>query len=141
MNKVTLPIETPRLILRKYLVDDVGDILEFSQAADFWLSRNLDWEVSEEGIRQYFEARLDIDLESYPDWFNLLIELKSESTVIGNIGIGIKDKEGKQAERGWLAACKSLPGNGNRNCSCWCSYIPGLRYFRATQDLCPDGKD
>jgi len=104
MNKVTLPIETPRLILRKYLVDDVGDILEFSQAADFWLSRNLDWEVSEEGIRQYFEARLDIDLESYPDWFNLLIELKSESTVIGNIGIGIKDKEGKQAEIGWLLA-------------------------------------
>ena len=104
MNKVTLPIETPRLILRKYLEGDIGDILEFSQAADFWLSRNLDWEVSEEGIRQYFEARLDIDLESYPDWFNLLIELKSGSTVIGNIGIGIKDKEGKQAEIGWLLA-------------------------------------
>ena len=104
MNKVTLPIETPRLILRKYLEGDIGDILEFSQAADFWLSRNLDWEVSEAGIRQYFEARLDIDLDSCPDWFNLLIELKSGSTVIGNIGIGIKDKEGKQAEIGWLLA-------------------------------------
>jgi len=104
MDKITLPIETPRLILREYQDGDALDILAFSQAADFWLSRNLDWEVSEEGIRQYFEARRDVELESNPDWFNLLIELKSETRVIGNVGIGIKDKEGKQAEIGWVLA-------------------------------------
>ena len=53
---MTLPIETERLLLRKYEDRDVADILEYSLAADFWLHRNLDWDATEESIRAWFEA-------------------------------------------------------------------------------------
>ena len=34
--------------------------------------------------------------------FNLLIEYKPDLKVVGNIGIGVKDKDKVQAEMGWL---------------------------------------
>ena len=97
-----LPIETERLRLRKYQDGDVKDIVEYSSRADYWLARNLDWEPTEEGVKAYYESRRDVSPESYPDWLNLVIELKAESKVVGNVGIGVKNKEQGQAEVGWL---------------------------------------
>jgi RimJ/RimL family protein N-acetyltransferase len=104
METMTLPIETKRLLLRKYEDGDVEDIVEYSLAADFWLARNLDWEPTEEGVKAYYEPRRDIYPESYPRWLDLVIELKAESKVVGDVGIGITNKEQGQAQIGWLLA-------------------------------------
>ena len=101
-----LPIDTKRLILRKYEDGDVEDIVEYSLGADFWLSRNLDWEPTENGVKAYYEQRRDIYPESYPKWLDLVIELKAESKVVGNVGIGIRNKEQGQAVVGWLLGCQ-----------------------------------
>jgi ribosomal-protein-alanine N-acetyltransferase len=103
---MTLPIETERLLLRKYEDGDLADIVEYSRAADFWLARNLDWAPTEEGVRAHFESRRDLYPESYPEWLDLVVELKAESKVVGNVGIGVADREQGQASVGWLLGCK-----------------------------------
>jgi hypothetical protein len=45
-----IPIETERLRLRKREDRESADILEYSADADFWLARNMDWPLSEEGV-------------------------------------------------------------------------------------------
>jgi RimJ/RimL family protein N-acetyltransferase len=105
---VNLPIESARLRLRKYEDKDVADILEYSSDADFWLARNLDWPVSEEGVKKYWEAQRDIDPREDPKWFSLVVELKEEEgKVIGHVGIGIiKTGENRQGIIGWLLGRK-----------------------------------
>jgi RimJ/RimL family protein N-acetyltransferase len=100
---MSLPIETNRLRLRRYNDEDVTDILEYSLNADFWLARNLDWPLSEEGVRKYWETQRDIDPSKDPKWFSLVIELKEEGKVIGHAGIGVvKTGEHRQGTVGWL---------------------------------------
>lgn len=77
MNRMILPIETHRLLLRKYKDRDVTDIVEFSKNADFRLAGNLDWEPTEEGVKAYYEPKRDIYPESYPKWLDLVIEEKA----------------------------------------------------------------
>jgi len=104
---MNLPIETERLRLRKYEDKDLADILEYSSDIDFWLVRNLDWSVSEEGIKEYWEAQRDVDPSTDPQWFSLVVELKAERKVIGNVGIGfIKTGEHRQGRIGWLLGRK-----------------------------------
>jgi ribosomal-protein-alanine N-acetyltransferase len=105
-NPVSLPIETERLILRRYEDRDVGDILEYSRKADFWLARSLDWTPTGESVRAYFEAQADQRPEESPHWFNLMMELKSERKVVGCVGIGVTNKEKRQASIGWMLGCR-----------------------------------
>ncbi len=97
-----LPIETERLILRRYEDRDVRDIVEFSQEADFWLARNLDWKPDGASVRAYFEEQRDLQPASLSGWMNLVMELKSEGKVIGCVGIGVTSKEQGQASIGWM---------------------------------------
>ena len=106
MEAMTLPIETERLLLRTYEDRDVDDIVAISRTADFWLARNLDWGPTAAVVKAYFEPRRGVRPEDYPDWLNLLIELKAERRVVGNVGIGIKNREQGQAEVGWLLGCR-----------------------------------
>jgi RimJ/RimL family protein N-acetyltransferase len=101
----TLQIETERLILRRYEERDVGDILEYSREADFWLARSLDWTLTSDSVRAYFEAQRDQKPEAFPQWMNLMMELKSEQKVIGCVGIGVTNKEQGQASIGWMLSC------------------------------------
>lgn len=98
-----LPIETERLVLRKFEDKDLSDILEYSSNSDFWTERNLDWESTEEGVRKYWELQRDIEPENDPKWLALVIELKDQEKVIGNTGIGIiSSGVNKQGTIGWL---------------------------------------
>ena len=101
-----LPIETERLFLRKYKDRDLEDIVAYSRAADFWLARNMDWEPTEEGVKAYFESRRDLEPESYPEWLDLVVELKAGSKAVGNVGIGVADRDQGQASVGWLLGCQ-----------------------------------
>ncbi len=107
-----LPIETERLLLRKYQDKDLQDILAFSSDTDFWLARTLDWPVTEEGARTYWEAQRAIDPSTDPEWFCLAVELMSESRVIGQVGIGVvKTGEPRQGTIGWLLG-REFQGQG-----------------------------
>ena len=100
---MSLVIETQRLQLRKYEDRDSADILEYSSDTDFWLARNLDWAVSDEGVREYWEGQRDVAATIDAKWLSLLVELKSEEKVIGNVGFGVvKNGEHRQGSVGWL---------------------------------------
>ena len=101
-----LPIDTKRLIIRKYEDSDAPDIVEYSLGADFWLARNIDWEPTEEAVRAHYEPMRDIDPESHPKWLDLVVELKAKSKVVGNVGIGFVNKEQRQAMVGCLLGCQ-----------------------------------
>ena len=105
-SPVSLPIETERLILRRYEDRDVGDILEYSREADFWLARSLDWTPDGDSIRAYFERQRDQRIHGFPHWVNLMMELKGERKVVGCVGIGVTNKEQRQASIGWMLGCR-----------------------------------
>jgi ribosomal-protein-alanine N-acetyltransferase len=105
-GSAALPIETARLILRRYEDRDVRDILEYSQEADFWLARNLDWMPTSDSVRAYFEAQRDQRPEAFPQWMNLMMELRDEQKVVGCVGIGVTNKEQGQASIGWMLGCR-----------------------------------
>lgn len=102
-SRVNLTIEAERLRLRKYEDGDCVDILEYSSDADFWVARNLGWPVSEEGVREYWEGQKEVDPASDPNWLSLVVELKAEGKVIGNVGFGVaRAGEHRQGSVGWL---------------------------------------
>ena len=104
---MSLPIETERLWLRKYEDKDIADILEYSSDADFWLVRNLDWPVSSEGVKTYWEAQRDVGPATDPKWLSLVVELKAEGKVIGHVGIGVlRAAKHRQGMVGWLLGLK-----------------------------------
>jgi RimJ/RimL family protein N-acetyltransferase len=104
---MTLPIETERLRLRRYLDQDLTDILEYSSDADFWLARNLDWPGTAEGVKEYWEAQRAVDPDTDPKWLNLVVELKATGKAIGSIGISfVRTGEHRQGCIGWLLGRK-----------------------------------
>lgn len=97
--KITLPIETDRLILRKYEDTDVRDVVEYS--SDPTIAEDVDWEPTEEGVKEFIAKQRDIYPDKDPKWLDLAIELKEEKKVIGTIGIGVVSREHRQGIVGW----------------------------------------
>ena len=106
MEKMTLPIHTQRIIIRKFEDGDAPDIVEYSLGADFWLSRNIGWDPTEEAVLAYYGPMRNIYPESYTKWLDLVIELKANSKVVGNVGIGFANGEREQAMVGCLLGCQ-----------------------------------
>jgi RimJ/RimL family protein N-acetyltransferase len=107
-----LPIETQRLIVRKYEDHDLPDIVEYSSSKNYWLLRNLDWNPNEENAKRYWETQRNIRFEDDPRWLSLVIELKGDNKVIGNTGLGVVFSEGqKQSTIGWLIG-ENFQGKG-----------------------------
>ena len=44
--------------------------------------------------------------ESFPEWLDLVLELKAEGKVVGNVGIGVSNRDQGQASVGWLLGCQ-----------------------------------
>lgn len=106
MRVSALPILTERTIIRKFDLEDASDIVEFSLAADFWLSRNISWEPTVDSVVDYYRRMDDIVPESYARWLDLVIEFKETNKVIGSVGIGFLGKDRKQAMVGCLLSCQ-----------------------------------
>lgn len=102
--KMKLPIETDRLIMRKPRETDIQDIIEYS--SDTLIAEEVDWEPTEEGIREYIEKQRDLYPEDDPEWLDLAIELKKEHKVIGTIGIGVTSREHRQGIIGYALGIK-----------------------------------
>jgi RimJ/RimL family protein N-acetyltransferase len=101
---MTLRIETERLLIRRYRDADVADIAAYSTTdADFWLTRNLDYEPTPEGVRAWWAPRRAVDPATDPEWMPLVVERKADGRAVGHTGLGIlRSGAGRQGTIGWL---------------------------------------
>jgi len=98
-----LPIETRRLLIRLYEDKDLEDIFDYSNTADFWLMRTLNWQPTREGIKKFWEQKRYLDQSVNIEKLDLVIEWKEKNKVVGNIGIEVsRVEENKQGRIGWL---------------------------------------
>ena len=104
MSRDPLCLETERLIVRRFEERDVPDILAYSQYEqdDRFRKRNVDWELTVESVRQWWEPMVAMKPEEAINWLSLVIELKAEQRVIGNVGFNAKRTGEKlQGMIGW----------------------------------------
>ena len=114
MSREILRLETARLIVRRFEERDVPDVLAYSQYAedDRFRKRNVDWELTEESVREWWTPMIAMKPEEAINWLSLLMELKSECRVIGNVGFNAKRLGGAfQGQIGWTLG-KAHEGHG-----------------------------
>jgi RimJ/RimL family protein N-acetyltransferase len=114
MNHRPPRLETDRLIVRRFEERDVPDVLTYSQYGedDRFRKRNIDWELTEESVLKWWTPMMTMKPEEAIHWLSLVIELKAERRVIGNIGFNAK-RIGDQFQGmiGWTLG-KAYEGNG-----------------------------
>jgi len=114
MSRETIYLETARLIVRRFEQRDVPDILTYSryEEDDRFRKRNVDWELTEESVRRWWTPMMAIKTEDAINWLSLVVELKAERRVIGNVGFNAKRTgEHLQGTIGWTLG-KAHEGNG-----------------------------
>lgn len=95
---MTLPIETDRLLLRRFTLDDVADIIELvSHPSVARVGNRIKASAAEVG--KYIQNQNSLQPFELNQCFDLGIELKKENKIIGFVGTIRKDP--KQAEIGW----------------------------------------
>lgn len=96
----TQRLETPRLILRRFSVEDAGAMYE-NWASDEDVTRYLTWpkhasvSVTQAVLREW--------VQSYdrPDFYQWAIALKEDDRPIGSIAVGALDSRAEKAELGY----------------------------------------
>jgi RimJ/RimL family protein N-acetyltransferase len=85
-------LETERLIVRRYEECDIPDILAYSRCepSDRFRRRNVDWELNAESVHRWWTPMIAMRPEEAINWLSLVVELKSEAQVIGNVGFNAK---------------------------------------------------
>lgn len=114
MTGETIRLETDRLIVRRFEEHDVRDVLAYSQHTedDRFRERNVDWDLSEAGVRQWWSPMMAMKPEEAINWLALVIELRAEHRVIGNVGFNARRTgEHLQGMIGWTLG-KADEGNG-----------------------------
>jgi len=114
MSEGSIRLESDRLIVRRFEERDVPDILEYSrhEESDEHRRRNVDWELTEGAVRQWWTPMATIKPEEAIHWLSLVIELKAEGRVIGNVGFNARRiGEKLQGQIGWILG-EAHEGNG-----------------------------
>ena len=114
MSQESLCLETDRLIVRRFEERDVPDVLTYSQYEedDRFRKRNVDWEPTEESVLKWWTPMMTMKPEEAINWLSLVIELKADRRVIGNIGFNTKRiGETFQGSIGWTIG-KADEGRG-----------------------------
>ena len=83
---MTLPIETERLILRRYTETDVQDVVEFARHPSV-ASATPDFEATESGVKKYIDRQNSYQPFEKGKCFDLAVELKQERKVIGLLSL------------------------------------------------------
>ena len=96
-----LPLETERLIIRRFTMDDVEDRIEYLSDAE--VAKYEYWEpfTSREAVRQTTEAESAVEPGQEARWLELAIVLRAEQKVIGTIGIKVLSRQHRFGEVGW----------------------------------------
>jgi RimJ/RimL family protein N-acetyltransferase len=114
MRRRSPHIETERLIVRRFEERDVADILDYSKhdASDEHRRRNVDWELSEEGVRKWWSPMKTMPVDEATEWLGLVVEVKALARVVGNTGFNVKKlKDQRQGMIGWILG-EAFEGNG-----------------------------
>ena len=101
MNKIgTKTIETERLILRRFKIEDANDMFN-NWASDPEVTKYLTWPVHEDV--SFTKTLLSRWIDQYEDgsYFNWAMELKESGAVIGNISVVHLDEKVDGAEMGY----------------------------------------
>jgi len=94
---------TDRLVIRAYEPPDIHVLIEYLSSKDPMVSRVMQIAPTAEAISAYWEPMCSVDPFADPQWLSLLIELKAEQKVVGNVGYGITviDDAHKLGSIGW----------------------------------------
>ena len=101
MNKIgTKTIETERLILRRFKIEDANDMFN-NWASDTEVTKYLTWPVHEDV--SFTKSLLSGWIDMYEDggYFNWAMELREKRSVIGNISVVHLDENIEGAEIGY----------------------------------------
>jgi len=96
---MTLPIVTERLVIRRYTLDDIPDVLEFASHPSVARVIFKDIQVTEEEVRKYIDLQNSYQPFEKDKVFELAIERKEDGKVIGFLGFICQDH--RQGEMGW----------------------------------------
>ena len=130
---MTLSIISRRLILRRFVYDDIQDIVEFvSHPSVARITTNI--EASESKVREYIDKQNSFQPFEKNKWFDLAIEKKEDGKVIGLLSFVCKDH--KQGAIGWALGV-DYRGNGYvseaaRSLMTYCFSNHGLHRIQAT---------
>ena len=97
-----LPLETDRLLIRRFAADDLEDQFEYLSDPD--VARYEYWEpfTSWEAVREMEEVESSVEPGEEARWCELAIVLKGEQKVIGNISIKVLSRQHRLGEVGWI---------------------------------------
>jgi len=95
---MTLPIETDRLLLRRFTSHDIDDIIELvSHPSVARVGNKIQSSAAE--VRKYLDAQNSLEPFELDNCYDLGIELKKENKIIGLLGLIRKNH--RQGEVGW----------------------------------------
>jgi len=86
---MTLPIETERLILRRYNDSDVADVIAFASHPSV-AAATPDFEATRAGVKAYIDLQNSYRLFEEGKCFDLAVELKSDGKVIGLLSLVLR---------------------------------------------------
>jgi ribosomal-protein-alanine N-acetyltransferase len=93
-------IETKRLVLREYRMEDWEAVHEYSSDAD--VARYMVWGPNtQEQTREFVERVVSYQSQDPRTHFELVVELKETGKLVGGIGIRIKDQRTGSADVGY----------------------------------------
>lgn len=98
------PIETKRLLIRRYRKSDISDVVGYSSHPS--IARIINWvssdgEVTERSVREFIKEQSRIK-PGDPSWMDLAVTIKPDDRVIGSVGIICRAH--RQGQTGWALA-------------------------------------
>lgn len=95
-----MKLETERLILRDFLKEDWGRVLEY-QSDPLYLRYNQWTERTPEAVQEFVGWFLDHQKQSPRIKFQLAVTLRSNNLLIGNCGVRMDNKDAVEADIGY----------------------------------------
>lgn len=98
-RKMSIILETPRLILRKFKDSDIGSFIAYHNDPE--IIRYQSWDVfSEEEAVDFVQSQKKSQPFTAGSWFQIAIELKENNQHIGDCAVNVKE-DNQQAELGF----------------------------------------
>lgn len=96
---MTLPIVTERLVIRRFMYNDIPDVLGFVSQPSVAKITSGRIQATAEGVRKYIDLQNSYQPFASDEVFELAIERKADGKVIGLLGLICQDYA--QGEMGW----------------------------------------
>jgi RimJ/RimL family protein N-acetyltransferase len=102
-TKSGIRLETERLVIRPFAPADIPALIEYLSAGDPMVARVMRIAPTPEAIEAYWGPMRRVDPFGDPPWLSLMIEIKAEGKVVGNVGYGtiVIDEAHKLGSIGW----------------------------------------